>query len=432
MRGGLTAAAPAMAPFSIQPMIGMDRLNGPDRPPICVALSGGGDSLALLHLAKAWADGAGRSLVALTVDHDLQPTNAAWSRFAAERAARLGVGHRTLVWRGAKPPTGLPAAARAARHALLAAAARSTGARVILMAHTADDLMEAEIMRRMGASTPSPRFWSPSPAWPEGRGVFLLRPLLGHRRADLRALLVGLGETWIDDPANDDPRFSRTLARRRITGSASAPAPPDELAPPAGWRAIQQGLAGEFTAPRELFAAADRRLIGALALCAAGTARPPTPVALDRIAARIAGDDFTSSLGGARIEGRGDRIQVFREAGESVRGGLQAADLPLGESVFDGRFLVAAHRPGYRVTPLRGHAARLRGIERERLKAIPAPARGALPTLISPSGGVFCPILAPHSAVAMAPLGLARLEAALGAVQDEATAHLGVSGGQAP
>src|ERR1700722_7155703 len=82
------------------------------------------------------------------------------------------------------------------------------GAPVILLAHTADDLMEAEIMRRMGASAPSPRQWSPSPAWPQGRGVFLLRPLLGHRRADLRALLHGLGETWIDDPANDDPHYS--------------------------------------------------------------------------------------------------------------------------------------------------------------------------------------------------------------------------------
>jgi len=89
VRGGLNGAALATTRPEIAPLAGMERLNGPDRPPICVALSGGGDSLALLRLAKAWADGAGRSLVALTVDHQLQSAGAAWSRFAAARAARL-------------------------------------------------------------------------------------------------------------------------------------------------------------------------------------------------------------------------------------------------------------------------------------------------------------------------------------------------------
>jgi tRNA(Ile)-lysidine synthase len=181
VRRGLSLAA--------MPLEGLERLNARDRPPIALALSGGGDSLALLHLAKAWADAAGRSLIALTVDHGLNPASAAWTRFAAERARRLGAPHRTLPWLGAKPSTGLPAAARAARHALLAEAARSAGAHVVLMAHTADDLMEAQVMRAMGSNAPSPRVWSPSPSWPEGRGVFLLRPLLGQRRAVLRELL---------------------------------------------------------------------------------------------------------------------------------------------------------------------------------------------------------------------------------------------------
>jgi len=413
----LAAAAPAIAS-----MAGMERLNGPDRPPVCVALSGGGDSLSLLHLAKVWADRAGRSLVALTIDHGLHPDSGAWSRFAAGRAGRLGVTHRTLSWLGDKPSTGLPAAARNARHALLAQAARAIGARVILMGHTVDDLIEAEVMRRMGASAPSPRLWSPSPAWPQGREVFLLRPLLAHRRADLRALLAGLGESWIDDPANDDPRFTRTLARRQLGGCSGEPASPDELTPPAGWRAIRQGLGGELTAPREVLAAAPRRLIGAMALCAAGTTRPPTPASLDRIAERLAGGDFTCSLAGARIEGRGERILFCREPGEAARGDLQPADLPLGESVFDGRFLITARRPGYRIVALRGHAPQLPPAERNRLKAIPAAARGALPARVAPSGEISCPILAPNQGVGAAPLGLARLHAALGAVPDESTA----------
>jgi len=417
VRGGLIAAPPTLAPLA-----GMQRLNAADRPPIAVALSGGGDSAALLRLAKAWADDAGRTLIALTVDHGLQSDSAAWCRFAAQRAARLGIPHRSLSWLGDKPNSGLPAAARAARHALLADAARSAGARVVLLAHTADDLMEAEIMRRMGASAPSPRLWSPSPAWPQGRGVFLLRPLLGHRRSDLRALLASLGEAWIDDPANDDPRYSRTLARRRLGDCPIAATPPRDLEPPPGWEAIEEGAGGELVSPREPLSdrsAEGRRLIGALALCAAGTARPPAIGSLDRIAARIAKGDFTASLAGARIEAQGQRVLFCREPGERDRGGLRSAALPLGESVFDGRFLVTAHKPGHSVAPLRGLAAQLSPQERDRLKAIPSAARGALPAVISPPGGVFCSVLAANSAVSAKPLGLARLQAALGVVVDE-------------
>jgi tRNA(Ile)-lysidine synthase len=130
----------------------------------------------------------------------------------------------------------------------------------------------------------------------------------------------------------------------------------------------------------------------------------------------------SSDLAGARIEGRGARILVCREAGEAARGGLQAADLPLGESVFDGRFLITARRPGYRVVALRGHAAKLPPAERNRLAAVPAAARGALPALVAPSGEISCPILAPNQVVGATPLGLVRLHAALGAVPDEAAA----------
>ena len=420
MRGGLTAVA-----ASPTPLAGMERLNAKDRPPVAVALSGGGDSLALLLLAKTWADGAGRRLIALTVDHRLQPQSAAWSRFAADRAERLGVPHLSLAWLGEKPASGLPAAARTARHALLADAARSAGARVILMAHTADDVMEAELMRRMGVSAPSPRLWSPSPAWPQGRGVFLLRPLLAHRRADLRTLLAGLGEAWIDDPANDDPRYSRTLARRRLGDCATTQPLLGPLSPPPGWEAVQEGRGGELTLPRDALGVClsdRRRLIGALALCAAGTTRPPAGASLDRIAARLSGGDFSASLAGARIEAHGDQVMVCREAGERARGGLQSAALPLGETVFDGRFLIGVRRSGYQVAPLRGLAARLPPSQRDRLRAIRATVRGALPVVVAPSGEVSCPVLASDDAVSARPLGLGRLHAALGVIADESGA----------
>jgi len=424
VRRRLTLAA------DIAPLAGLERLNAPDRPPVAVALSGGGDSLALLHLAKAWADRDGRTLLALTVDHGLQPASADWSRFCAARAAHLGITHRTLSWIGEKPTTGLPAAARAARHALLAEAARAAGARVILMAHTADDLMEAELMRAAGANAPSPRLWSPSPAWPAGRGVFLLRPLLQRRRAELRALLEALGETWIEDPANDDPRYARTLARRHLSqcpmGIAAEGLP---LRSSLALSHVEQGPGGEFILPRQILDMAEpaefRRLIGTLALCAAGTARPPSAASLDRIAARLGDPSFVASLAGARFEVGSERVLVCREAGEQARGGLRAADLPAGESVFDGRFLLTAPEAGYRVVPLAGRAAKLGRAERARLKGFHPAVRAGLPAIVAPSGEVSCPLLATDDAIRAKPLGLARLRGALGAIADEAWAACG-------
>jgi tRNA(Ile)-lysidine synthase len=402
------------------------RLNAPDPSPVAVALSGGGDSLALLHLARLWSERAGRPLVALTVDHGLQAQGAEWGRFAAERARRLGARHRTLIWTGKKPTSGLPAAARAARHALLAEAARGLGARVILMGHTFDDVWEAAEMRREGATVPTPEEWAPSPAWPEGRGVFLLRPLLSVRRKDLRALLAELGETWIEDPANEDARFSRARARRRL--ALEPPPPPGaplqaRQRPLAEIGPVSEGDGGELIVSRRdvsLRPDAPRRL-SAVVLCAAGGVRPPRGASVHRLLERLAGaDPFSASLAGARIQAGAGEVVVCREAGEQDRGAMAAAPLPEGESVFDGRFLVAAPTSGYRIAALRGQAGRLARAERERLARIPAGARGALPVVISPAETLSCPILAQDGPVCVRPLGLERLRAALGEVADEA------------
>ncbi|MEN5147561.1 tRNA lysidine(34) synthetase TilS, partial [Brevundimonas diminuta] len=192
------------------------RLNHAGPEPVALALSGGGDSLAMLDLAVAWAMARGRRLLALTVDHNLNPDSADWTRFAAEAARAAGADWRGLVWQGARGGPGVPARARAARHALLAEAAREAGARVILTGHTADDVAEGDWMREDGATLGRLREASPSPAWPEGRGLMLLRPMLGEARETLRNHLRARDLTWLEDPANDDLRFGRGRARAAL------------------------------------------------------------------------------------------------------------------------------------------------------------------------------------------------------------------------
>lgn len=397
------------------------RLNPTSRRPIAVALSGGGDSVALLLAAQQWADAHGRPLLALTVDHGLQSQSGAWTKACAERAARLGVRFQALVWTGDKPARGLPAAARAARHRLLADAARAAGVRVILTGHTLDDVAEARAMRAAGASTPEPREWSPSPVWPEGRGLFLLRPLLGLRREDLRRWLTGLGETWIEDPANADLRYARARARAALAGGGdleAAAATPLALA-----AAARVEPWGEIVVPRPALRAAAAeeaaRLLGLACVCAGGGARLPAAAARARLADRAAAEDaFAATLAGARIVADGEAVRITRESGEAARGGLAPLRLPPGETVvWDGRFELRAETSGLEARRLAGLARRLPDDQRRALAALPPAVRGGLPAIVG-AQGVSSPLLGACE-VPAASLVQERLRTAAGLVERE-------------
>lgn len=409
------------------------RLDSASAAPVAVAFSGGGDSLAALILTLAWAHGCGRSVIALTVDHRLQARSGAWTAFAGRTALRLGAAFRALSWDGDKPTHGLSAAARQARHRLIAAAAREAGARAVVFGHTADDLLEGEIMRGEGSTLGQPREWAPSPVWPEGRGLFLLRPLLARRRAELRDLLSARGEGWIDDPANDDPGSARARARR-VAASVLAPGSAPPVATVEGSTAALAGLATEAAGCIQISRAAWRqarpdaahRFLAAAAACAGGGERPPRRDRVEALAARIAGPEaFAATLAGAKIVA-GDAVLIARDAGEVRRGGLKPTPLRPGESiVWDGRFLVTRDADDSRaamVRPLAGHARRLDRRTRKQLQALPAAARGALPVIEAGGETWTCPIFASHQGPHVRSLVGDRLLAACAAISKEPAA----------
>lgn len=348
--------------------------------PIALALSGGGDSIALLHIAAAWAAEAGRRLLALTVDHQINPESARWTRFAQAAAHNLGADWRGLDWTGDKPATGLAAAARAARHRLIGEAARDAGARVVLFAHTADDIAEADRMRDEGSTLGHLRDWSPSPAWPEGRGLMLLRPMLDARRGDIREWLKQADHDWIDDPANDDLRLTRSRARAALVEEEPSFAITLAIAP--------DTLAEAVTHPADSVIRLDRSasaatLAGAL-VCAGGGDRLPRGSRLARAVERLrAGEAFSATLCGARLEADDDGVLIVREPGEFRRLPCPPLRLAPGqEAVWDGRWAVTVAEPGWSVVASAGRQSRLRPADRDRLKALPASARGARPVLI--------------------------------------------------
>lgn len=190
--------------------------------PVALAVSGGGDSMALLTLASRMCASDRGRLLALTVDHGLRRGAHAEAQAVARHCAALGISHRVLCWTGDKPVTGLMAAARLARYRLLADAAAAAGCGTVLTGHTLDDQIETLAMRAERGDGPG--MAGIARATLHAGRTWFARPLLGVRRADLRGLLRDQGVPWAEDPSNGDGRFERARWRGRLAGEAGVTA----------------------------------------------------------------------------------------------------------------------------------------------------------------------------------------------------------------
>jgi tRNA(Ile)-lysidine synthase len=178
---------------------------------VLAAVSGGPDSIALLHVLALLQKKVGHTLVAHGVDHGLRPEAAAELDLAERLAARLAVPFgRTRV--KVAPGGNLQARARDARYEALRDAATRAGAEAIATAHHADDRAETFLLRLLRGAGPTGLAVLP----PRARGEPLVRPLLYARRSDIRAHLMRHDLTFADDPSNADPRFDRVQVRTRV------------------------------------------------------------------------------------------------------------------------------------------------------------------------------------------------------------------------
>lgn len=183
-----------------------------------VAVSGGGDSMAMLHLLHEFSKTQHIQLYAVTVDHQLRPEAAQEARSVAAECAKLGVSHETLVWKDWDGRGNLQQAARDARYAQISKWAHAKDINTVAMGHTADDQAETVLMRL------SRRSGVDGLTGMQNRvlrhGVTWVRPLLRTRRALLRAYLVKERIDWHDDPSNEDMSFDRIKARKALEALA--------------------------------------------------------------------------------------------------------------------------------------------------------------------------------------------------------------------
>jgi tRNA(Ile)-lysidine synthase len=181
---------------------------------LAVAVSGGADSLALLHALRTLAGPRRWRLAVVTVDHGLRPGSAADAAFVADHAKALGVEARlaTLTPADLAPhrAAGQEGAARAARYEALWRAAGELGCGWLATGHTLDDQAETVLLQLLRGAGPDGLAGMPV------RSGRLLRPLLGVRRAETRDCCSAVGVRWREDPTNQDPGPLRNRVRQRL------------------------------------------------------------------------------------------------------------------------------------------------------------------------------------------------------------------------
>lgn len=231
----------ASEPLSTRCRDAVERLTGgfdrsADR--LLVALSGGPDSVALLHLLQNLWPGR---IAAATVDHGLRPESADEARACARWCTGLGVAHRVLA--PEQPITGsVQAEARAARYALLEQAREDLGCRWIATAHHADDQLETLLMRlARGAGLDGL-------SGVRERAGAIIRPLLDCRKAELLDYCAEQALPFVRDPSNERLEFDRVRMREALSRFDTI----DPLAAVRSARALaESGAALDWVAQRE-------------------------------------------------------------------------------------------------------------------------------------------------------------------------------------
>ncbi|MFC4258727.1 tRNA lysidine(34) synthetase TilS [Marinobacter lacisalsi] len=180
--------------------------------PVRVALSGGLDSIVLLHLAHHVFGHRPGTLSALHVNHQLQPDAAGFESLCRESCDQLGVPLEVVHVQVDTGPGSIETRARDARYQVFSA--RLAPGEVLLMAHHRDDQAETLLFRFLRGSGVRGLAGIPDER-PLGRGR-LIRPWLDVPREHLRQQARAAGWEWAEDPTNADDRFDRNFLRHRI------------------------------------------------------------------------------------------------------------------------------------------------------------------------------------------------------------------------
>ena len=180
---------------------------------IAVALSGGGDSMALTYLLSRWCAKKGVRLHALTVNHGLRTEAAAEAKQVAGWVGDWGLTHKILKWTGPKPATKIQEEARAARYRLMSEYCRKNGISYLFLGHHANDQVET-ILFRLAKGSGLDGLAGMSALQEQSSKMTLVRPLLDVTHDELLQVCKKAKIKWVDDKSNVSDRYARIRLRQ--------------------------------------------------------------------------------------------------------------------------------------------------------------------------------------------------------------------------
>ncbi|HWY61998.1 MAG TPA: tRNA lysidine(34) synthetase TilS [Rhizomicrobium sp.] len=308
--------------------------------PGAVAVSGGGDSIALMHLLADWARAAKAAPpLVLCVDHGLRPESAREAKTVARWAKQAGLKSEILTVTGKKPKSDIEAWARQARYRLMADALIRHRLASLYLAHHQDDQAETFLLRLARGSgldgLSAMRNLSPFPL-PDHESLILARPLLDVPREALRSELKIRGRDWLEDPMNAEARFARSRMRALLPVLAEAGLSTVRISQAAAHLARAREALELATAA--VLARACRLVDGVLLLDPEALAAAPREIGLRALAAllkSVSGESYRPRF--ESLERLFDRIKV---GGGATLHGCHVAPAPRARQVFGPKTLV--------------------------------------------------------------------------------------------
>lgn len=321
---------------------------------LAVGLSGGVDSVVLLHLLRELAPRRGMLLSAVHVHHGLSPNADAWARHCRKLCREWGVPLTVRRASVQKKGRGLEAAAREARRAAFAA----LPADAIVLAHHLDDQAETVLLNLLRGA--GPRGAAAMPAVGRLGDKRLLRPLLQVPRGEILAYARAHHLEWIEDESNRDTRLARNFLRLRVGPLLEERFPRwrESLARAARHFAAADAGAGralrEFLAARGMRAPSEAKLVEMLKQLTGGGAR--TLMRHDGRQLRVYRGKVEVALAGepapfAAMDWQGERRLALPALGGELRFG-RARGRGIAAALVEGRKLsVRLRRGGERLRP---------------------------------------------------------------------------------
>jgi tRNA(Ile)-lysidine synthase len=372
---------------------------------LVVAVSGGPDSIALLHCIVGWADQQDIEINAATVDHGLREGSAREAKAVETFCSKLGIKHRILTNEDTdKPQSDLQAYARNVRYRLLCDYARQTEADAVVTAHHADDQAETFLLRLARGSG----VYGLSAMAPETElyGMPIVRPLLDCGRETLEAYVQTHDLPTVEDPSNRNHNFARVKLRDHRGVLESLGFNRDTLLATTkrmkrvrdmvefyvSQRFLEVSLdsSGVYILPVDALRAPEEiglRTLSSLIMEAGQQSYSPRLDGLERLYFELLQSDSKATLHGATIERKNEKIYIWREPG---RAGLPIVSRTKEtELVWDNRFVLnfGSHVPPCTIKAL--YFKPDKEFLHKNQYSIPAPAFFSAPGLFI-DGALFC------------------------------------------